>query len=226
VLGGERVEFLSGGVPIRAHLGRPAAPGRYPAVIVLHAMPGWIENVRRATERLGDEGYVGLVMDWRSREEDPPDSELMRYVADAAAYLRGLEYVDGDRIAVTGYCRGGGLVLLALAHHPWLRAGISFHGDAFYRALDAKKPQHAYDLADRIQAPVMILHGAADDVAPVQDMYRFAQRLESLGKRFVLKVYSGTGHAFGLPGMKAYDPAVAADAWQEGIAFLDCHLRP
>ena len=220
ILGGEDVEFRSGETTIQAHLGRPAAPGRYPAVIMLHGINGPSPGTRRAAERLGDEGYDGLLINWQSREKDPPDSELMQYIADAAAFLRRQEYVDGDRIAVAGYCRGGGLVYLALEHHPWLRAGIAFHGFPFYRELDAKKPQHPYDLAERIQAPVLILHGAADDRAPAEDVYRMAQRLEALGKTFMLKMYSGTGHAFTTPDAGAYNPVAASDAWEEAIKFL------
>ncbi len=222
---GEAVEFRSCGQTIQAHLGRPAVPGRFPAVIILHGLPGLQPNVKRAAERFGDEGYVGLAINWQSAEPDPPDADQMSYVADAAAYLRGLDCVDGDRIAVAGYCRGGALVILALGTHPWLRAGVSFHGDAFYRQLDAKKPQHPYDLADQFQAPLLILHGGNDRTCEVADMYRLAQRLEELGKPYALKVYGSVGHAFALPEMKAYDPRAGADAWPEAIRFLDQHLK-
>jgi dienelactone hydrolase len=165
ILGGEDVEFRSGNATLQAHIGRPAAPGRYPAIITLHGINGPSAGTHRAAERYGE-------------------------------------------------------------HHPWLRAGIAMHGFPFYpQGLNEKKPQHAYDLADRIQAPVLILHGAADDRAPVADVYRMAQRLEQLGKTFVLTVYSGTGHAFTLPDGGAYNPAAAANAWDQSIAFLDRYLR-
>jgi carboxymethylenebutenolidase len=225
ILGGEEAAIRSGAVTLEAHIGRPARAGRFPAVIMLHGINGPAPGTRRAAERFGDEGYVGCLLNWQTVDKDPADSELMRYVADAAEYLRGQEYVDGDRLAVAGYCRGGGLVYLALEHHPWLKAGISYHGFPVYRQLDDKKPQHPYDLADRIQAPLLILHGAADDRSLAADVYRMAERLEELGKAFQLKVYSGTGHAFTTPDGGAYNPVAAADAWQETIAFLDRYLR-
>ncbi len=225
ILGGEAAEIRSGDVTLQAHVGRPAAPGRFPAVIMLHGINGPTAGTRRAAERFGDEGYVGCLLNWQTVDKDPPDRDLMRYVADAAEYLRGREYVDGDRIAIAGYCRGGGLVYLALEHHPWLRGGISFHGFPFYHQLDDKKPEHPYDLAERIQAPLCILHGAADDRAPTADVYRMCERLEALGKTFQVKVYSGTGHAFTVPDGGAYNPVAAGDSWQEAIAFLDRHVR-
>jgi carboxymethylenebutenolidase len=226
VLGGESVEIRSGSVALEAYVGRPAVEGRFPAVIMLHGINGPGAGTRRAAERFGDEGYVGCLVNWQTADKDPPDREIMRYVAAAAEFLRGQEYVDGDRIAIAGYCRGGGLVYLALEHHPWLRGGVSYHGIPFYKQLDSKKPHHPYELADRIRAPLLILHGAADKAAPAADIYRMCERLESLGKTFQVKVYSGTGHAFTLPDGGAYNPVAASDSWQETISFLDRYLRP
>jgi carboxymethylenebutenolidase len=226
ILGGEDIEFRCGNVTLQAHVGRPARPGRYPAVITLHGINGPSAGTLRAAERFGDEDYVGLALNWMSAKKDPPDRELMDYLAAAGDFLKRQEYCDGDRIAVAGYCRGGGLVYLALEHHPWLGAGIAMHGFPFYRQLDENKPQHPYDLAERIEAPVLILHGAADDRATAEDVYRMAQWLEELGKTFVLTVYSGTGHAFTLPDGGAYNPKAAENAWEQSIAFLDRYLRP
>lgn len=224
VLEGEEVSFRSGDVTVNGYVGRPAQPGRFPGVIILHGIGGPGPGTRRLAERLGDEGYVGLLMNWQSRDQDPPDDELMRYVADAASFLRGLDYVDGGRIGVVGFCRGGGLVLLSLAHHPWLKAGVSFHGFPFYRELDARKPQHPYELAERIQSPVLMLHGGRDERSPVENVYRMGQRLEELGKTYALKVYSGAGHVFTLPDGRDYQPMAAADAWKEATTFLHWHM--
>ena len=91
---GEAVEFRSCGTTVRGHLGRPAAPGRFPAVIVLHGLPGMLSNIQRAAERFGDEGYVGLAINWQSHEPDPSDADQMSYVADAAAYLQFFKKVE------------------------------------------------------------------------------------------------------------------------------------
>jgi carboxymethylenebutenolidase len=224
--GGEDVEIRCRDVTLQAHVGRPARAGRYPAVITLHGINGPSAGTLRWAERLGDEGYVGLALNWMSVEKDPSDAALMDYVAAAGEFLRCQEYAEGDQIAVAGYCRGGGLVYLAMEHHDWLGAGVAMHGFPFYRQLDENKPQHPYDLAERIVAPLLILHGAADDRAPAADVYRMAQRLEELNKTFVLTVYSGTGHAFKLPDGAAYNPLAAENAWQQTIAFLDRYLRP
>jgi carboxymethylenebutenolidase len=225
ILGGEDVECRSGGVTVRGHLGRPAAPGRFPAVISLHGRSGPSAGTNRAAERYGDAGYVGLAIDYFSRTNDPPDAEVMGYVADAAAFLRGQAYVDGDRIAICGYCGGGGRAYLALAHHPWLRAGVIFHGGLFLDKLTEQRPEHPFDVVDRIQVPLILLHGAADPAVKPEQVFRVVQRLEECGKTFEFKMYSGTRHMFVLPNGTDFNPAASGDAWDESIRFLDRHLR-
>jgi dienelactone hydrolase len=72
-------------------------------VITLHGINGPSAGTLRWAERLGDEGYVGLALNWMTVEKDPSDAALMDYVAAAGEFLRCQEYCDGDRIAVAGY---------------------------------------------------------------------------------------------------------------------------
>jgi carboxymethylenebutenolidase len=223
ILGGETVEFRSGGATVRGHLGRPAAPGRYPAIVMIHGINGLLAGNKRAAERLGEAGYVALAIDWKSVEPEPHDQTILQYVEDAVAYLRGRDEVDGERIAVGGYCRGGALTYVALARYAWARAGVAFHA-TLKEQVDANRLD-AFAEPERIQAPIVALHGAADPVSPVALTYRMAERLEALGKQFELKVYSGAGHGFALPDGSAYHPAAASDCWDEAIRFLDRYLR-
>jgi carboxymethylenebutenolidase len=219
ILGGEPVRFRSGDATIQGHLGRPASDGRFPAVILLHGIKGLEAGNKRACERFGDAGYVALGIDWMSRVEWPSNIEIVQYVADAAQFLRQQPNVDGERIAVGGYCKGGALAYLALAELPWLWAGLIYHGTLAEDSPD-RSPQLILDAAPRIQAPMLILHGAADPRSLVQYTFALVQEFERLGKTFQLKVYSGARHAFALPGATDYDPAAAADAWDETVAFL------
>ena len=225
ILGGEAVSFRSGDATIRGHLGRPATEGRFPAVILLHGILGLAAGNKRACERFGDEGYVALGIDWKSQEEWPSNSQIMQYIADAVRFLREQPYVDGERIAVGGYCKGGTLAYLALAEFPWLWAGLIYHGTLAEDSPD-RHPQLILDLAPRIQAPMLILHGAADPRSPIRHTFALVQEFERLGKTFEFKVYSGAGHAFALPDGSDYQPAAAADSWAETIAFLGKLAHP
>jgi carboxymethylenebutenolidase len=223
IIGGEAVEFRSSGVTVRAHLGRPAAPGRFPAIILIPGILGLEVGNKRAAERFGDEGYVGLGLDWKSGEQDRHDRQILEFVGDAIAFLQRQEYVDPARIVVGGYCRGGALTYRALAEYPALRAGVVYHG-TLLREIEPLRIDPFERIAE-IQAPLLILHGAADPRSLPELTYEMAQRLEALGKTFELKVYSGGGHAFVLPDASSYLPEAGADAWRETISFLDRYVR-
>lgn len=217
---GQEVEFASGGLSIRGHLARPAQPGRFPAVLVFHGRNGPSEAFLRGIDRLGDEGFVALSVHWQTHEADPADEVLMRMLADAAEYLRLQDFVDGSRVGIAGFCRGGGIAILGLGHHPFLRTGVSFHGTGVYPELTERHPRHPVDMAEQLTAPLLILHGMSDPVAPVDSMYGLARRLNEQGKSVQFVTYSGVRHAFTLPGGGDYDPVAAADAWEEAVRFL------
>jgi dipeptidyl aminopeptidase/acylaminoacyl peptidase len=71
--------------------------------------------------------------------------------------------------------------------------------------------------------PLIFLHGGPDTVVPIDHIYRFTNRLEELGKRYELKVYSGTGHAFTLYGEaqgRWWHEEHAMDAFREAVLFI------
>jgi dienelactone hydrolase len=49
-----------GGTRINAYLARPLGPGPFPAVVLLHHMPGWDDWCREATRRFAHHSYVAL----------------------------------------------------------------------------------------------------------------------------------------------------------------------
>lgn len=219
------VRFPGEGAQIQGWISRPKGTGPYPAVLLLHGIGGPGEHYLKAAERYAGEGIVGVVFNWMAREQDPPDPVIVRDLEAAAEYLKNEAFIDAERVAVAGYCRGGTLATLALAQLSAFSAGVIFHGLLFYRdGTTDRRPTHPYDLADAIDAPLLLIHGASDTTAPIAEVYRFAQRLNELGKRFELKVYSGTEHAFTMPGGgrggTRYHPENAEDAFRESVLFL------
>jgi dienelactone hydrolase len=205
-------------------IARSEGDGPFPALILLPGINGVGEHHREAAARFAAESIVTALFDFTSREKDPPDPVLVR---DFAACLRDLQAdsrVDPERVAMGGYCRGGTLALLGLSQIAGFNAGVIFHGIPFYRdGTNERRPHHAYDLAEGLSAPLIWIHGASDTTAPIDDVYRYASRLNELAKRFELKVYAGTQHAFTLPGGGTRDrfhPENAEDAFREAVTFL------
>jgi carboxymethylenebutenolidase len=66
--------------------------------------------------------------------------------------------------------------------------------------------------------PVLILHGEADPVVPVQEAYHLKDVLEARGLPYEMQIYPGVGHGF--------TGTVREDALARAVAFLKKHLGP
>lgn len=164
-------------------------------------------------------------------------------VLDVAAGVRHLVaqgLVDGDRVAAMGSSAGGFTTLLLLARHGELfRAGIAV--SAVADLLDLAERSHRFEAhythtlvgplpaarqahVDRspltqvagITTPVLLLHGDADAVVPVEQARALAAALSDLGRTVELHVYEGEGHGWGRPD-------VVVDELTRIGAFLDTH---
>lgn len=162
-------------------------------------------------------------------------------VADCAAGMRQMAdrgLVDGRRMVPIGSSAGGFTTLLLLARHPELcAAGVAV--SAVADLVDLAERSHRFEahythsligplpeaaqlhhdrspltLADAIVAPVLLLHGDADPVVPVDQARAMAARL----RRVELHVYEGQGHGWGRPD-------VVVDELHRIEAFLTRHVR-
>src|SRR2546427_6147941 len=134
----EYVKFLSGHDSITAYIAYPERRDAAPAVIVIHEIFGMSDFIKQTTERLAQQGFVALAPDLLTRRGGTPaktDSAvaLIRLLnADtitqdlngAAAYLKSLKAVRGDRIGVIGFCWGGSQSLRYATNKPALRAFV------------------------------------------------------------------------------------------------------
>ena len=93
-----------GGDMIDAYVSRPAAPGRYPGVIVTCEAFGVVDHIRDIARRFAAQGYVAIAPDLYTREGAPspdnmdeviqkmfatPDSRAWGDLDAAAVYLKG-----------------------------------------------------------------------------------------------------------------------------------------
>jgi dienelactone hydrolase len=109
----------------------PASPGPGPsvpparagaAVVVLHELLGLNDDIRRISGRFAEHGYVALAPDFLAglgprpfcmarflwSLTRPGRGRPYRQLDAARLWLAGREDVDADRIAVAGFCVGGG----------------------------------------------------------------------------------------------------------------------
>jgi len=221
------VTFASQGVDITGYLTRPKADGKYRAVLVCHENRGMTAHIQDVTRRFAKAGYVALSIDLLSREggtatldrdEIPAllsGAPAERHVGDFAsglAYLQGLDYVEKERIGMTGYCFGGGITWRSAVALPQLKAAVPFYGPA-------------PDLAQvgNIKAAVMGVYAEQDEritggMAPLE------QALIAAKITHEMKVYAGVNHAFHNDTGERYNEAQATKAWQDTLAWFDKYL--
>ena len=222
------VSYKSGEDSVSGILYAPAGKGPFPALLVIHEWWGLNDWVKEQASRLADQGYVALAVDlYRGKVADTPDlaHELMRGVPEdrsgrdlraAFDYLAAQPNVKKDRIGSIGWCMGGGYSLNVALMEPSLAAAVINYGHL------ASDPQEL----KKINAPILGLFGGQDRGIPADDVRKFGESLDKLGKKADIHIYPDAGHAFENPNNKqGYRADDAADAWKRTTAFLEATLK-
>ena len=225
---GKTVSYKSGDETVNGILYTPAGQGPFPALIVIHEWWGLNDWVKQQAAKLADQGYVALAIDlYRGKVADNPDMahELMRGVPEDRAvrdlraaydFLAAHPNVKKDRIGSIGWCMGGGYSLDVALAEPHLAATVINYGHLATDAAELKK----------INAPILGMFGGQDRGITPDDVKKFQQAMEQLGKKIEVKIYPDAGHAFENPNNKAgYRAEDAADAWKRTVDFLAATLK-
>ena len=182
-----------------------AVSGRRPGVLLAHSRAGMSEATLRDSDMIAKTGYVVFAADIFGKgilpKEVPEmtalttiynqDRPLMRKRATAGFdVLKASPLVDATKLAVIGYCFGG-TVAVELAETGIPIVGmISVHGSFRNFTPEAAK---------NIKGRVLILHGAEDPVAPLDEVNTLISQLRAAKVDWQLEVYSGAQHAFTKP---------------------------
>jgi carboxymethylenebutenolidase len=225
---GKAVAYKSGDETVSGILYTPVGKGPFPALIVVHEWWGLNDWVKQQAEKLAGQGYVALAVDlYRGKVADNPDlaHELMRGLPEDRAtrdlraaydFLTAQASVEKDRIGSIGWCMGGGYALDAALAEPHLAATVINYGHLATEPSELKK----------INAPILGLFGGQDRGITPDDVKKFQQSMERLGKKIEVKIYPDAGHAFENPNNKqGYRPEDAADAWRRTVDFLAATLK-
>ena len=139
------VTFPAGGTDVSAYLARPEGSRKGPGVLICHENRGLTPHIQDVARRFAKEGYAALALDLLSREGgtanmDPDavpgaltQAGAQRHVDDFKAafeYLNGQDFVEEGRIAMVGFCFGGGITWQASTEMQGLKATSAFYGPA------------------------------------------------------------------------------------------------
>jgi carboxymethylenebutenolidase len=188
----------SGKEVVDGFLSRPIIGGERPAVVLVHRYRGLDDGQRAVTRRFAQEGFVCLSPDlfhgktYHTLEDcalKKTSLDIPRAVAnivDSVPYLRKLPWVGKKKVAVLGFCMGGGLALYALAQSKAFDAGVIYYQSMFPDPEDLKS----------ISAPMLCHYGTADAGTTQTEIDMFRESLDRYKRKYQIEMYAGAGHAF------------------------------
>jgi dienelactone hydrolase len=198
------VEYKQGDTALRGYLAYDdAVTGRRPGVLLAHSRSGMSETTLNDAVMIAKLGYVVLAEDIfgvlpktvpEMQEQSTiynRDRPLMRARATAGFdVLKANPMVDPTKLAVIGYCFGGTVAVEFAETGAPIVGMVSVHGSFRNFTPEAAK---------NIKGRVLILHGAEDPVAPLEEVNTLISHLRAAKVDWQLEVYSGTEHGFTNP---------------------------
>lgn len=222
---GVDVAYFPEGGSTLGYLAVPDGTGPFPGLLLVHEWDGLKNRIRQVADAMAAEGYVALAVDlFRGQTgsnaaenraltgqvgENP--GEMIANLDAAAAFLRARSDVTG-RVAVMGWCFGGGIALsygLGGEHHE---------GTAIFYGRLLADPDSLATLTHEVYGTFAEL----DRGIPVEDVNEFVRALEQAGIENDVHVYDHVDHGFWL--RVDQDPDVrsgpALHAWTRLKAYL------
>ncbi len=189
----------------------------------------------RGSSTYGPDFLKAVLRDWGG--EDYRD--IMASVDEISAR----PYVDTDRVGVYGYSYGGFMSSWAIGHDTRFGAavvgapcidllgmygtsdiGVSF-GERQWGGLRKDNIEHYLEhspltYADRVETPVLLLHGESDHRCPIEQSEQYFVTLRRLGKEVEFVRFPGSSHAF----LRAGHPKMREEYLSRTLAWFKKHL--
>jgi carboxymethylenebutenolidase len=234
---GEIALPVAGG-SLPTYYARPAGAGPFPIVLVIEEIFGVHEYIKDTCRRFAKAGYFAVAPELYARLADlskmtdvgaivrdviakAPDATLMADL-DAAATWAGANKGDGNKLAVTGFCRGGRNTWLYAAHSTKVKAAVAWYGPVMGTPSDIQ-PKNAGDVAAELKAPLLGLYGGKDTGIKVEDVQAAAAKAKAAGKTVEIHVYPDAPHGFHADYRPSYRPDDAADGFKRALAWFKAH---
>lgn len=230
------------GDQINAYVARPAGPGPFPGMVLIHHMPGWDEWYLEATRRFAQHGYATICPNLYARSghgtpEDVaavvraaggvPDEQVVGDLQGAITWLRSQSY-SNKKVGLFGTCSGGRHGFLAACRlGTEVDALVECWGGRVIMAdadLTPNQPVSPNTLTAQLTAPILGIFGNDDTSPPPPQVDQHEAELKAAGKNLEFHRYDGAPHGFFYYDRAAYRQAQAVDGWSKIWEFLPKHL--
>ena len=222
----EWVKVKQGPREVHSFIVFPEVKDKATAVVVIHEIFGLTDWVRSVADQLAEAGYIAIAPDLLSgmapggggtAEFGGPDNARKAFsslpaeqvTADlnaVADYVAKLPAAKG-KVAVAGFCWGGGQSFRFATNNKDIKAAFVFYGSG---------PDKEADI-ERIHCPVYGFYGG-DDARVNATIPKSTELMKKAGKTYEPVTYEGAGHGFMRagedPGGKEVNKKAREEAWK------------
>jgi len=232
----EVVELTTPTGPMRTHLFRPQAEGRYPGIVLYSEIFQVTGPIRRTAALLAGHGYVVAVPEIFHEFEAP--GCVLAYDqggadrGNALKLEKELRGIDGDTRAVLdhlkahpactgklgalGICIGGHLSFRAAAKNADVRAAVCFYATDLHKGSLSKTGDDTLACAKDIAGELLMVWGRQDPHVPREGRRKIHEAITDAGVDFTWHEFNGQ-HAFLRDEGHRYDPELALKCY--GLAL-------
>ncbi|MFN8590723.1 MAG: dienelactone hydrolase family protein [Thermomicrobiales bacterium] len=219
------------GAEIRAYQAMPSSgDGPFPVVLICHENRGLTPHIRDVARRYAAQGYLACAVDLLSREggtggvADPAEipalltrqADPQRHVDDfkaAAAFYAAEPHADANRMAMTGFCFGGGITWRCATQMPELKAAAPYYG-----------PPPPLEDVPNIKAAVLGIYSDDPDDFANEGRDELIAALDAAGITYQINIYPGTQHAFHNDTGPRWNEEQALQAWHDTLAWFATYV--
>jgi carboxymethylenebutenolidase len=209
------VDIKNGARTLHCFIVYPEVKEKATAVIVIHEIFGLTDWARGVADQLAEAGYIAIAPDFLSgmapnggKTSDFPGGDGVREAISklpaqqitgdlnaTADYVKQLPAANG-KVAVAGFCWGGGQAFRFACNRADLSASFVFYGPPPASATDVEK----------IKCPVYGSYGG-NDARITATVPQTEKLMKDAGKTYEPVIYDGAGHGF----MRAGEQPDASD---------------
>ncbi len=226
IIDNESVDLATPTGPMRTHVFRPAAAGRYPGVLLYSEIFQLTGPIRRTCAWLAGQGYVvaapevyhelepaGTVLGYTAEGSARGNAhkvakELAAFDADADAVIRWLqESAHGTgAVGAMGMCLGGHLAFRAALDRRIRAAACLYPTDLHKKSLGKGLADDSLERCGGIAGELLLIFGRQDPHIPLEGRRQVQAALEAAGRTFEWHEFNAQ-HAFIRDEGNRYDPA-------------------
>ncbi|MBN9617630.1 MAG: dienelactone hydrolase [Acidobacteriales bacterium 59-55] len=242
IISDEHVDLATASGPMRTHIVRPAAPGRYPGIVFYSEIFQITAPIHRTACLLAGQGYIvampevyhefepaGTVFAYDQTGSDRGNTlkttkPLENYDADARAaidYLKSRPDCTGQ-IGALGICLGGHLAFRAAMNPDVLATACFYATDIHKGGLGKGMKDDSLQRAADIKGELLMIWGRQDPHIPLEGRLTVLARLNELGIKLSWHEVNGA-HAFMRDEGPRYDPELAYSLY--GLVFNLFHRK-